>query len=318
MEEGNFESKIRRLYEDEDNPASFSGLLTFQKNLELTYNIKVSLKNLKKILSNNPTYLQFAKRVRKFPRRHYSIIGFASLWQSDLTEMNISDGFRYILIIIDAYTLFLVAKPLKNKTAETITSEFKLVFEEYGAPVCLETDAGGEFQNRKFQDFLEENHCRYHLKRPPLKMSFLNIFNLFFIFVFLKYAVFAECAIFHFKRKLFLMMHTANTKKWEHLVEKVTYNHNYSHHESLGNLRPIDLNSREKAVALYGKRKGLEEEPSFRDFEKNKQLYEKKGTIKEGDYVYLAVPSTSAPPKAGDFQVYGLPIQPIWLVCLAM
>ena len=109
------EKHIRQLYQDKKEPGSFSGILTFQKNLEMNHNIKVSLKKLKNILANTPTYLQNALRFRKFPRRHYSIHGWGSLWQADLAEMKQSNGFKYILVIVDCFSLFLMTRPIKNK-----------------------------------------------------------------------------------------------------------------------------------------------------------------------------------------------------------
>ena len=133
---------IQKLYQDPSNPGAFAGKLTFQKDLKSNHNIKISLKELKNILADHSTYLQSALRFRKFPRRNYEIHGYGALYQSDLAQMKTSNGYKYILVVIDAYTLFLMCKALKNKKAETITNEFKEVFSKYGAPTVLETDAG--------------------------------------------------------------------------------------------------------------------------------------------------------------------------------
>ena len=97
-------------------------------------------------------------------------------------------------------------------------------------------------------------------------------------------------------------MRSRNTDNWETLLEQATHNSNYSHHKTLGNLSPIDLNSRTKAVNLDLQR-GLQPETSFREFRTNQKEYEKRGKIQVNDFCYLAVPSTN-PPKAGAFQVY--------------
>ena len=89
--------------------------------------------------------MQSALRYRRFPRRHYSIHGFPSLFQSDLAEMKESNGYKYILVIVDAYTLFLMTKAIKRKNSETIVEEFKTVFRKFGSPMVLETDAGTKF-----------------------------------------------------------------------------------------------------------------------------------------------------------------------------
>ena len=137
------DQKIREIYEDPENPSSFSGLLTFQKSLELDYKVKVPISRLKNILSASSTYLQNVTRSRNIPRRSYNIHGFGSLFQTDLTELKVVDNYRYILVIIDCYTLFLQTYPLKNKQADTIVEAFKSAFSEYGAPNNIESDAGG-------------------------------------------------------------------------------------------------------------------------------------------------------------------------------
>ena len=97
-------------------------------------------------------------------------------------------------------------------------------------------------------------------------------------------------------------MRVEHTSKWPNLVEQVTFNSNHSYHRKLGNLRPIDLNSRTKAVAL-DQEIGIPTETPFREFAKNKALYKKTGDLKVNDWVYLMVPHTNPPPRVGQYQV---------------
>ena len=64
------DNQIRRLWLDPDFPGSFSGIVTFQKNLEAK-NIMVSQKRLKNILSYIPEYVQSSQQKKKFSRRKY-------------------------------------------------------------------------------------------------------------------------------------------------------------------------------------------------------------------------------------------------------
>jgi len=53
----------------------------------------------------------------------------------------------------DAFTRFVVAMPLRNKTA--LSAAKALVQEvvlKYGTPYCILTDLGGEFQNELWQE----------------------------------------------------------------------------------------------------------------------------------------------------------------------
>ena len=56
--------------------------------------------------------------------------------------MKASNGFRYIFLLVDVYTLFMVATALDNKRSETIEKEISKVFAKYGKPENFETDEG--------------------------------------------------------------------------------------------------------------------------------------------------------------------------------
>ena len=62
-------------------------------------------------------------------------------------------GYRYIMTACDAFTRFVIAVPLRNKTA--ISAARALVHEvvlKYGMPHCILTDLGGEFQNELWHE----------------------------------------------------------------------------------------------------------------------------------------------------------------------
>jgi len=72
----------------------------------------------------------------------------------DLTGPHVnSQGYRYIMTACDAFSRFVVAVPLRNKTA--LSAARALVQEvvlKYGTPYCILTDLGGEFQNELWQE----------------------------------------------------------------------------------------------------------------------------------------------------------------------
>ena len=73
------------------------------------------------------------------------------IWSIDLADMieyKISNnkGFRYIFIIIDNYSKYLWAIPLKNKYSQTITNEFSnTITTSKRKPLKIESDRGAEF-----------------------------------------------------------------------------------------------------------------------------------------------------------------------------
>ena len=89
------------------------------------------------------------------------------IWSADLIETVNSknnDNNRYILTIIDLYTRFAWAIPLKNKTSISIKEAFETLFENTPdrIPKKLYVDMGKEFYNKIFQDFLKENEIEIY------------------------------------------------------------------------------------------------------------------------------------------------------------
>jgi hypothetical protein len=91
------------------------------------------------------------------------------IWGADLVEMptnvdNNVNKYKYILTIIDLYTKYAWAVPLKNKTANTVKNAFENVFNQYPdrIPKKLYTDNGTEFYNKIFQNFLDDNEIEIY------------------------------------------------------------------------------------------------------------------------------------------------------------
>ena len=100
------------------------------------------------------------------------------IWSIDLADMidyKISNnkGYRYIFIIIDNFSKYLWAIPLKNKYSQTITNEFSnILTTSKRKPLKLESDRGTEFYNSIFQNFLKlkniHRYSRYTDKGPSI------------------------------------------------------------------------------------------------------------------------------------------------------
>ena len=100
------------------------------------------------------------------------------IWSIDLADMidyKISNnkGFRYIFIIIDNFSKYLWASPLKNKYSQTTTNDFSnIITKSKRSPLKLESDRGSDFYNSIFQNFLKskniQHYSRYTDKGPPI------------------------------------------------------------------------------------------------------------------------------------------------------
>ena len=100
------------------------------------------------------------------------------IWSIDLADMidyKISNNknYRYILIIIDNFSKYLWAIPLKNKYSQTITNEFSNILStSKRKPLKIESDRGTEFYNIIFQNFLKikniHHYSRFTDKGPSI------------------------------------------------------------------------------------------------------------------------------------------------------
>ena len=100
------------------------------------------------------------------------------IWSIDLADMidyKISNNknYRYIFIIIDNFSKYLWAIPLKNKYSQTSTNDFSnILTTSKRKPLKIESDRGSEFYNSIFQNFLKSknihHYSRYTDKGPSM------------------------------------------------------------------------------------------------------------------------------------------------------
>ena len=100
------------------------------------------------------------------------------IWSIDLADFSDyktsnNKGYRYIFIVIDNFSKYLWAIPLKNKYSQTITNEFSnIITTSKRKPLKLESDRGTEFYNSIFQNFLKskiiQHYSRYTDKGPSI------------------------------------------------------------------------------------------------------------------------------------------------------
>lgn len=82
---------------------------------------------------------------KNYTRRHVNIYGKNDLWQADLVEMipytKQNKGYKYILCVIDCFTKFAWALPLKTKTAAEVSNSLSKILTNR-SPKLLQVDNG--------------------------------------------------------------------------------------------------------------------------------------------------------------------------------
>ena len=119
---------------------------------------------------------------RNYLRRKYDIRGMDETWQADLVEMQSyareNKGYRYMLTVIDIFSKYSWAIPVKKKTGEDVTAAMKSVLRESGrVPKNLHTDRGNEFYNKNFQALMTKYGINLYSTYSNLKASICERFN---------------------------------------------------------------------------------------------------------------------------------------------
>ena len=120
--------------------------------------------NSDKIKWSNELALELHKQTRnKFKRRKVITQCVDSIWAVDLLDLtryaSTNKNYKFLLMVIDTFSKYGWAVPLKNKTAQTVANAFDRLFLENKAPQKLWSDKGSEFYNRLVEQVLK----RYHI-----------------------------------------------------------------------------------------------------------------------------------------------------------
>ena len=99
---------------------------------------------------------------RNFTRRRVTVNHIDEIWCSDLVEMQQlskwNKGYRYLLMVLDAFSKYGWIVPLKDKKRESVTEAFKSIIREGRKPEYLWTDEGKDYYNKHLKDLLDKNN----------------------------------------------------------------------------------------------------------------------------------------------------------------
>lgn len=119
---------------------------------------------------------------KRFDRRSVIIKGLNDLYQADLCEMipyqKINKGYRYILVVINTFSKFVWALPVKRKTGTDVAKAMHRILSSVGQPPKnLQTDHGKEFYNKEFAALLKKFNINHYSSYSDLKSSIVERCN---------------------------------------------------------------------------------------------------------------------------------------------
>ena len=120
---------------------------------------------------------------RIFPRRKYTMHGISETLQMDLMEFQTykqeNKNYRYILVVIDVFSKYVYAEPLKDKTGLTTTKAMEKILKKVyrrtnRSIINIQSDLGTEFWNSTMKRLFEKHNINHYSSFSFLKSSIVE------------------------------------------------------------------------------------------------------------------------------------------------
>lgn len=188
---------------------------------------------------------------RRFPRRKVVLKSINDLLQADLGDFqrlkSHNSGYRYLLVVINAFSKKVYVRPLKNKTAKATAEAMESILKEAKTKFRLaHTDEGTEF-TKSFTQVLEKHGIKHYHTYTGLKASI------------------CERVIRTLKSKLYIAMAKTGSQRWIDLLDDIVDEYNNTKHRTI-KITPNQVNkSNEKHIleTVYNNNKREIAKPRF-------------------------------------------------------
>src|SRR5277367_4469193 len=167
--------KFEEIYYDFKSPGAFGGIRKLQRATGESYN------KVKDWLQTQRPYTLHHPVIRKFQRNKTIARDIDEIWQADLVDMQkyatYNGNHTFILTVIDTFSKFAFAVPLKNKRPDSVIEAFSTIFKDR-KPRFIHTDKGMEFLAHRVQSFFKnEGIHHYSTENETIKASVSERWN---------------------------------------------------------------------------------------------------------------------------------------------
>lgn len=212
---------------------------------------------------NKEEYLKvFSKEIhkpaiKKFEKAQVNYNKIDDVWAIDLADMSRMEdnGFKYILVVVDTFSKYCWAIPLKNKTAETVLKGFKSILKGR-KPNKIWSDLGSEFKG-VFKAFCDKNNIKIYHTYGESK------------------SVIAERMIRTIKRNMWMKFSENQSYEWVEMLNDIVLEYNSTKRRTTG-LSPIEASEKRN------------EEKVFNKLNSKKTQFEGKHKFQVGDFVRIS------------------------------
>ena len=171
----------------------------------------------------------------KFPTRRVIVSRIDDQWQADLVDMQSyksqNNQHNYILTVIDIFSKFAWAIPIRKKTGEEVKKAFVTLFKER-IPSKIQTDKGLEFINKTTQDLFKKHKVHWFSTENETKAQVVERFNR------------------TLKSKMWKYFTHTNSRKWIDILQALVHNYNNSFHRSI-KMTPTEGSLKKNSSKVY-------------------------------------------------------------------
>lgn len=261
--------KINELYNNIESPFLYASPRKLYNKLK-TENI--TQQDIKDYLAKQDSYTLHFPVIKKFKRNQYRVFNIDELWEVDLCDMkhfkNVNDNYSFILTVIDVFSKFAFARPLRTKSAKDVTIAFMDILNSSGRkPQIVQSDHGKEFKNISFSNMLASNNIKqYFSYNPTLKCAVVERFNR------------------TLKQLMYKYFTHRNTKRYVDVLQHLLYVYNNNVHSTI-KMKPSDVTDSD--ILILNK--------IYREKHENlvSKIKTKQTLLKKNDIVRVAKPRAS-------------------------
>lgn len=164
------------------------------------------------------------------------MVGIADTYQIDLVEMiphaKENRNFKYILTVIDIFSKYAWAVPIKSKTGKDVTTAMSTILNAGNVPKNIHSDMGKEFYNTHFRALMHRHKINHYSTFSTMKAAIVERFNR------------------TLKTRMWKEMHYNGTYKWITILPDIVHAYNHSEHRTI-KMRPSDVNKRNEKSLLH-------------------------------------------------------------------
>ena len=173
------EEILEKIYNDPKHPAGFSNPATLYKHVK-SYGI--SKKQVKEFLKEQESYTLHRQVRKRFPRNRIFVREVDEQWEVDLADlpslMKFNNGYRYLFCCIDVLSKYAWVLSLKRKTGPVLVEGFRRTIDTSGRkPMKTRADKGGEFVNKHFKEFCQEQNIKFFTSQNEVKAAIVERFQ---------------------------------------------------------------------------------------------------------------------------------------------